>query len=139
MKAVRQMTLWQITQGQRLRYAGAILAMGLTNIFIFSPVLVTGSAIDVISKQDFTYATPVLLWLARDLAGDAPYFAYLWIAAFAALLMTAIGGAFLFARGRFAAVASEAIAQTVAQAPAPRGARGRPKLRNITPDRGGDP
>ncbi len=109
MKAVRQMTLWQITQGQRLRYAGAILAMGLTNIFIFSPVLVTGSAIDVISKQDFTYATPVLLWLARDLAGDAPYFAYLWIAAFAALLMTAIGGAFLFARGRFAAVASEAI------------------------------
>jgi ATP-binding cassette subfamily B protein len=110
MTANKSTTLWQLTRGQRLRYAGAILAMGLTNIFIFSPVLVSGSAIDVISKQDFTYATPVLLWLASNLTGaDTPYVAYLWIAAFAALLMTAVGGVFLFARGRFAAVASEAI------------------------------
>ncbi|MFP6835540.1 MAG: ABC transporter ATP-binding protein [Pseudomonadales bacterium] len=109
MIATRQKTLWQITQGQRLRYAGAIVAMGLTNIFIFGPVLLSGSAIDVISKQDFEYATPILLWLSSSIAGDSPYSVYLWVAAFAALLMTVIGGAFLFVRGRFAAVASESI------------------------------
>ena len=109
MTADRQTTLWQLTRGQRLRYAGAILAMGFTNIFIFAPVLVSGSAIDVISKHDFAYATPVILWLASHVADDAPYFAYLWIAAVAALLMTAVAGAFLYARGRFAAVASESI------------------------------
>jgi ATP-binding cassette subfamily B protein len=109
MMAKQQITLWQMTRGQRLRYAGAILAMGFTNILIFSPVLVSGSAIDVITKRDFSYASPALLWLASGLAGDNPYVAYLWIAAFAALLMTALGGVFLFVRGRFAAVASEAI------------------------------
>jgi len=109
MMATQPLTLWQITRGQRLRYAGATLAMGFTNIFIFSPVLVSGSAIDVISKQDFSFATPVLLWLANTLADGSPYVTYLWIAALAAVLMTAVGGTFLFARGRLAGVASEAI------------------------------
>ena len=111
MKADNQYTLWRITRGQRLRYAGAILAMGLTNIFIFSPVLVSGSALDVIDKQDFAYATPLLLDIAVALAPGSPYVAYLWIAAAAALMLTAVGGLFLFARGRFAAVASEDIVQ----------------------------
>ncbi len=102
-------TLWRITRGQRIRYAGAIAAMAMTNLFIFGPVLVSGSAIDVIDKQDFAYATPPVLWVAERVGGQAPYVTYLWIAALCALLMTAVGGLFLFARGRFAAVASEAI------------------------------
>jgi ATP-binding cassette subfamily B protein len=107
----RPYNLWRITQGQRLRYLGAIAAMGLTNLFIFGPVLVSGSAIDVIHQQDFAYATPLLLQLTVVLAGEPSYLAYLWVAALAALVMTAIGGVFLFARGRFAAIASEDIVQ----------------------------
>ena len=61
--------LWRITQGQRLRYVGAIVAMGLTNLFIFGPVLVSGSAIDVIHQQDFTYATPHTLATERCALG----------------------------------------------------------------------
>ncbi|NIP15244.1 MAG: ATP-binding cassette domain-containing protein [Pseudomonadales bacterium] len=109
----QSITLWQLTRGQRLRYAGAILAMGLTNLFIFSPVLVSGSAIDVIAEKDLSHAVPVLLRAAEGLSDGAPYVAYLWVAAAAAIAMTAIGGAFLFARGRFAALASETIVRNL--------------------------
>ena len=47
------------------------------------------------------------------LSDEPSYLAYLWVAALAALVMTAIGGVFLFARGRFAAVASEHIVQNL--------------------------
>lgn len=113
MAARQAISLWQLTRGQRLRYAGAILAMGLTNLFIFSPVLVSGSAIDVIAERDFSHAVPALLWAATGLSGGSPFTAYLWVAALAAVTMTAIGGAFLFARGRFAAVASETIVRNL--------------------------
>lgn len=109
MTATTRHTLWSITRGQRLRYLGAVLAMGLTNLFIFGPVLVSGAALDVIDQQDFAYGTPVLVNVVRYLAGGDSYVTYLWVAAFAALLMTGLGGVFLFARGRFAAVASESI------------------------------
>lgn len=113
MAARQSINLWQLTRGQRLRYAGAIFAMGMTNLFIFGPVLVSGSAIDVIADQDLSHAVPPLLWAASRLCEDAPFAAYLWVAAVVAVTMTAIGGAFLFARGRFAAVASEAIVRNL--------------------------
>ena len=109
MKTKTRYTLWSVTRGQRWRYLGAVLAMGLTNLFIFGPVLVSGGALDVIDKQDFAYGTPLLVDIVRGLAGGDSFVAYLWVAALAALLMTGFGGVFLFARGRFAAVASEAI------------------------------
>ena len=113
MTGQRTYTLWQITQGQRVRYFAAILAMGLTNLFIFSPVLVSGSAIDVIAKQDFGYAVPIVLELAVTVAGTPSYGAYLWTAALASLALTGMGGLFLFVRGRLAAVASEQIVRTL--------------------------
>lgn len=103
--------LWRVTQGQRLRYVGAILAMAMTNLFLFSAPIIGGHAIDVISREDFSYGDPILIYLSEALAGDLTYVSYLWAAAAASLIATAFGGIFLYLRGRLAAQASENIAR----------------------------
>ncbi len=103
--------LWRITEGQRLRYVCAIAAMLATNICMFGAPIIGGHAIDVITKQDFSYATPFLLYMSETLFGEQNYVGYLWAAAIASLLVTGCGGFFLYLRGRFAAQASENIAR----------------------------
>jgi len=104
-------TLWQVTDGQRLRYLGAVLAMAVTNVAMFAAPLIGKYAIDVVIEKDFTLAAPWLGPLARELGGAEPFLWYLWLSAFATLTVTALGGLFLFWRGRLAAVASERIAR----------------------------
>jgi len=104
-------SLWQITRGQRLRYANAILAMAGTNLLMFGAPLVGKYAIDVVVQNDFSLAAPPLLWLAARFPASDPYLAYLWVSAAAAVLLTAGAGVCLYVRGRLAAVASESIAR----------------------------
>jgi ATP-binding cassette subfamily B protein len=102
-------SLWQITLGQRLRYISAILSMALTNLFMFGAPLLGKDAIDVVVEQDFSYATPGLLEFSQWLGGPTPYLAYLALTAVFTVVLTAIGGVFLYFRGRLAAIASESI------------------------------
>lgn len=104
-------SLWQITRGHRVRYAYAILAMGLTNLFMFGAPLVGRYAIDVAVERDLGYAATPLRWLADRLAGADPFVAYLWLSAVAAVALTLLGGACQYLRGRLAAQASESIAR----------------------------
>ncbi len=106
-------TLWQITRGQRLRYGYAILAMAATALFMFGAPLVGRYAIDVVVENDFGYAAPPILWLARRLDGERPFLVYLCLSALAAVALTALGGLCLYARGRLAALASESIVRRV--------------------------
>ena len=105
--------LWVITKGQRVKYLLAILAMAITNACMFSAPIVGGHAIDVITLQNFEYADQFLLSLGQSLFGEVSFIGYLWIAASVGLIITAFGGLFLYARGRFAALASESIARGV--------------------------
>ena len=116
MTAATHTNLWQITQGQRLRYVSAILSMALTNLFMFGAPLLGKGAIDVVVQKDFSYAIPGLLELSQWLAGPSSYFAYLSLTAIAAIVFTAIGGVFLYFRGRLAAIASEAILRRLREA-----------------------
>ena len=68
--------LWRITEGQRLRYAGAILAMALTNMCMFGAPIIGGHAIDVINKSDFAHADQWLVNLAAILPGGLSYTSY---------------------------------------------------------------
>ena len=102
MATKRSHTLWHITEGQRLRYAGATLAMALMNGLMFGAPLVAKYAIDVVIERDFGFAQPQLLALAQALSGTDPYLAYLSVSAVLAVVLTASGGLFLFARGRLA-------------------------------------
>lgn len=110
-------SLWQVTRGQRLRYAGAIGAMALTGLFLFGAPMIGRFAIDVVQSGDLNNGLPLL----TDLSGQAPsddtaISNYLWRSAAFTLLITAIAGAFLYLRGRWAAIASEAITQQLRQA-----------------------
>ena len=102
-------SLWGITRGQRLRYAGAVTAMALMNFFMFGAPLVGKYAIDVVVEGDFSLAQAQLFAAAQSVAGAEPYIAYLAFSAIVAIVMTAVGGIFLYVRGRLAALASEAI------------------------------
>lgn len=105
-------TLWQATEGQRLYYLGAVIAMGLSNLFMFGAPLVGKYAIDVVVASDLGPGILMLSWLAQ-LDGDGSIAAYLWLSAAATFGLTAIGAAFQFMRGRWAAMASEAIVSRV--------------------------
>ena len=113
MTETKPSSLWQITQGQRRRYGGAILAMASTNLFMFGAPLVGKYAIDVVLNQDVAFAAPPLLWAARSLTTGDAYIVYLWLSAAAAVILTAVGGLCLFARGWLAARASESIVRNL--------------------------
>ncbi len=108
--------LWRITAGERLRYLTAIFAMAFTNLCMFGAPIIGGHAIDVINKGDFAYGDTTLLWLTEALTGSLSYAGYIWLSAAASLVITGIGGIFLYLRGRMAAQASENIARRLREA-----------------------
>lgn len=105
--------LWTLSRGQRLRYAGTVLAMGLANLFTYAGPLVAKYAVDVVVARDFSKAAPWLVWPAAGLGLPIArsYGLYLGVSALVIVICTALGGYFQYLRGRLAAMASEAIAQ----------------------------
>ena len=104
--------LWRVTTGFRHPYAAAIGAMVATNVFLFAAPVIAGNAIDLITG-DAARAGGWLVAGAQALSGttsvDGWLRTYLGLAAGASVVLTAIGGVFLYARGRLAALASEGI------------------------------
>jgi ATP-binding cassette subfamily B protein len=127
--------LWAVTRGRRARYLGAILAMALSNLFMFGAPLAAKYAIDAIVARDAggadtagagaatsgwpAAAGAVGAWLGdalRALGVEPSLAAFLWLSALAILLLTAAGGAFQYLRGRLSATASESIARSLREA-----------------------
>jgi ATP-binding cassette subfamily B protein len=105
-------TLWALTRGQRARYGAAILAMGLSNLFLFGVPLVSKTVIDFLlgeAPNPDGIAGRMLL----ALAGNTTPFRVLATAAAAGFTLTALGGGLLYLRGRWAAIASEAIVRGI--------------------------
>ena len=111
--ATKTNSLWSITEGQRARYGGAVLAMAGAGVFMFSAPLIGGYAIDVVGAQRVDAGTPLLAMAAKTLDASDALFWYLWLSGVATLLVTAIGGVFLYFRGRLAALTSEAIVKGI--------------------------
>ena len=104
--------LWESTEGYRLTFATAIIAMAIGYIFMFGVPLAAKFAIDAIEQGDGFVAAPIVSNLAAIVhfgSGEPGLLAYLLLAAFATLGLTAIAGVFLYIRGRYSAVASEGI------------------------------
>jgi ATP-binding cassette, subfamily B, bacterial len=101
-------TLWRLTRGHRLRYGAAVLAMGVSHVFLFGWPMISRAAIDGIVDGRFT-ATSRLGGLLLGIAGSPDPRAVLAVAAAAVVASTVAAGAFLYLRGRWAASASEAI------------------------------
>jgi ATP-binding cassette subfamily B protein len=111
--ATKTNSLWSITDGQRVRYGGAVLAMAGASLFMFSAPLIGGYAIDVVDSERVDAGTPLLAMAAETLGGPDSFIWYLWLSGVATLLMTAVGGVFLYFRGRLAALTSEAIVKNI--------------------------
>ncbi len=116
MTSIQHQSLWALTRGRRAHYGAAILAMGLANLFMFGAPLVAKYAIDVVVQHDLAAGTPWLTLPLRRLTGAEAFRTYLWLSALAIPLMTAIGGAFQYLRGRLSATASETIARRLREA-----------------------
>ena len=84
-------TLWAITEGQRLRYAAAIVAMAIGTVFLLTVPYVIKVTLDAIA------------------AGKADLWSILVPAAAAIVVFHALHGFFTYLRGRWAAQASEGI------------------------------
>ena len=104
-------SLWVITQGQRTRYSLALVAMGLASVFVIAAPLVGMYALDVVVYRDFSLGTNVLVSLTRELSGSDSFAWYLWLSAAAGVVLTLLAGVFSFLKSRWAAIASEALAQ----------------------------
>lgn len=115
-------SLWRLTEGERLRYLGAVLAMVIFGGFLFSGPLIGKGVIDlVVAWQDMAPGTgpdpeaeappgfELLHRLSGGSAAEPRVWGYLLLSGTAVVLMSAIGGVFLYLRGRWAAVASERI------------------------------
>ena len=130
--------LWDVTRGQRLRYVGAIAALGLANLFMFGGPLLGKLAIDRIqqghAEQAAAAARPgevadtagavaggpggdVLQWVEHIAAvlagGEASLAAFLWTCGAITVLLTMCAGWFHYLRGKHAAIAAEGIARAV--------------------------
>ena len=112
-------TLWRVAGGQRLRYASAILAIGISNGCMLLAPLVGGYALDVVTQRDLEAGDDALAYASAQLSaqfqGD-PIIIYLVLCALAGLALVAVGGLFMYLRGRWAALASEAIARRMREA-----------------------
>ncbi|MHC4470197.1 MAG: ABC transporter ATP-binding protein [Planctomycetota bacterium] len=105
-------TLWDLTRGQRLRYAGAILVMWVGFVFLSAVPQISGATIDgILGDED-----PGERWLlghAARLEADLGTLTSLCVVAAAVVLVSGAAAFFQYLRGRWASQASEAIVRQV--------------------------
>ena len=115
-ETARPRNLWRLAHGQRLRYVAAIAAIGLSNAFMLAAPVVGGYALDVVTGSDLSAGSSILLAAAAWFSFVDPFLAYLLASAVAGVLLVSIGALFMYLRGRWAAVASEALARNTRDA-----------------------
>src|SRR5687768_15020733 len=107
--------LWNLTRGQRRRFAMAGVALVIGTVFMFVGPQIVRFAIDAFLDRSKP-AGQLPDWMARGQAMlDAtarPYRA-LFLAALGVFIASLISGAFMYLKGRFAAQASESIARSL--------------------------
>lgn len=108
--------LWHITRGQRLRYLSATAATGVSSGFMLLAPLVGMYAIDVIVERDFDKGSPWLVAITRSFDQADPFLVYLAVSALAGLLLASVSALFMYFRGRWSAIATEAIARRLRDA-----------------------
>ena len=108
--------LWRITRGQRLRYLSATAATGVSSGFMLLAPLVGMYAIDVIVERDFDKGSPWLVDITRLFDQGDAFLVYLGVSALAGLLLASLSALFMYLRGRWSAVATEAIARRLRDA-----------------------
>jgi ATP-binding cassette subfamily B protein len=100
--------IWQLTKGERTRYAAAIAALVLASCFLYLVPLVPSAVLDGVIADDGA-ASPLVSRTVQWFGGREFLRANLWIAAILAVGLTTFAGLFTFLRGRLSATATESI------------------------------
>lgn len=103
--------LWDVMKGYRTLYVGAIAAIGFAALFSLTGPLVLRFTIDsVIGNQPPNAPAWIMSFIAK-LGGTSVLAQNLWLCGFAFVALGAANCMFLYYRGRWSAVASEAMAK----------------------------
>jgi ATP-binding cassette subfamily B protein len=104
--------LWNLMQGQRLRYGAALLCLVLATAANYLVPLVGAATIDhAIGNRPVAEASPLVAALLHAVGGAARLGEQLWLAPVLMVLLTAAGGACSYLKGRYTSLASDGIAR----------------------------
>lgn len=103
--------LWRLMEGNRLRYFGAILSIGLAALFSFLSPLVIRFTIDAVIGGKTMQLTPALQNMVDSLGGMGSLAQNLWICSILLILLSLLNGLFTYLKGKWSAVASESTAK----------------------------
>jgi ATP-binding cassette, subfamily B, bacterial len=110
---VKLSRLWQLMEGERLRYGAAIAALVVASCFLYLVPLVPQIIIDGVIAPDPDAASTFVMRTVEYFGGAEHIRKNLWIAAVFMVVLTVIAGAFTHLRGRWSARASETIIRRV--------------------------
>lgn len=107
----RWQLLWSLMKGNRMRYAGAIIATAFSALFSLIPTLVIRTTVDSIIGDKPMAVPNWVKDLVYLLGGKDVLFHNLWICGLVLLFISIINGALLYMRGKWTAQASESMAK----------------------------
>ncbi|WP_102398689.1 ABC transporter ATP-binding protein [Haloimpatiens massiliensis] len=105
--------LWNFMKGNRLKYIGAILSIGLATFFSTLSPLVIRTTIDSILGGKPMELSEAGVRFVNFLGGKSVLVQNLWICTILLVIITLVRGIFLFLKGRWSASASENIAKNI--------------------------
>ncbi len=108
-RAIR--TIWQVTEGQRLRYGLALAALVASAGVLYLVPLVSQATLDVVLVPDANGGTALSKGIIERLGGRDAVASELWRPGLAMLALTAVAGFLTHLRTRYSASASEAVAR----------------------------
>src|SRR5687767_3569510 len=105
--------IWQLMEGERLRYLAAIAALVVASCFLYLVPLVPAIVLDGIITPDSQTASP-LVSRAVEIGGGRDFLRQnLWIAVVLVITLTGVAGGITYLRGRWSALATERIVRGV--------------------------
>ena len=102
-------TIWTLLEGQRLRYAGALLSLIVASMLLYAVPIVPQVVLDAVLTDDVREGSlpeRVGLWA---LGGRAFLAENLWVAALAVIGLTTLAAIATYFRGRWVAIAAESV------------------------------
>src|SRR3954449_5526359 len=111
-KLKKAAALWQLTRGQRHRFAYALGALLIGTLLLYLPPQIVRVAIDAILDKGVAQSHWMMRLLDAIDASGHPRRALI-LAAIAVVIITAGGSTFTYFRGRFATLGSESIARSL--------------------------
>jgi len=106
-------TMWGLLRGRRGLYAAAVSAILLSTAFMFLSPLIRKWAVDLLVEGKDAEMPSLVARLVAWLGGRSTVVRNLWIAGAGIVAATGLSGALAYLKGRWSAVASEAVVRSL--------------------------